>query len=52
MTNEIFYCPARAFDCPYYEKGICTCENPIEECEDAADFAEQEEVVFRATDPP
>ena len=34
---EKIYCPSRAWDCPYYtEKGICTCENAIEECEDAA----------------
>ena len=40
---EKFYCPARAFDCPYYtNRGECTCPNPTEECDDAAALAEEE----------
>lgn len=31
------HCPVNAYDCPYFESGhICSCENPIEECDDFA----------------
>lgn len=50
--KEKFYCPVSAIECPYYSaKGECLCENPIEECGDAAAFAEEEAVVFVLVDP-
>lgn len=33
MKDKI-YCPANEFECPYYKKGECCLENPIEECDD------------------
>lgn len=32
-TNKI-YCPCDAFDCPYYKKGECGIEDPVNECDD------------------
>ena len=30
-----FHCPVNGWDCPYYKDGgLCTLENPIEECDD------------------
>ena len=50
--QEKFYCPVSAIECPYYAaKGECLCENAIEECEDAAAFAEEDAVVFVLADP-
>lgn len=51
--KEKFYCPVDAIECPYYTtKGECLCENPTEECDDAAAFAEEDAVVFVLADPP
>lgn len=31
------YCPVNGWDCPYYKKdGVCTIENPYENCDDYA----------------
>jgi hypothetical protein len=31
------YCPVNGWDCPYYkEGGMCTIENPYENCDDYA----------------
>ena len=38
---EKIYCPVNAWDCPYYtEGGVCTIENPLEECDDYAAMEE------------
>lgn len=36
-------CPVFDFTCPYYERGYCTLENPIEECDDYAMMYDDEE---------
>lgn len=39
--KEKYYCPVNAWDCPYYRNnGTCTCENPLEECDDAMTYEE------------
>lgn len=37
MAKKV-YCPVNGWDCPYYEKGLCKIDNPIEECDDFAFF--------------
>lgn len=32
-NNELI-CPTNALDCPYYKKGVCTCEEPYYNCDD------------------
>ena len=39
-NGEIIYCPANAWDCPYYENGICYIRDPMEDCDDWAYFWE------------
>ena len=37
--NAKKFCPVNGWDCPYYkEGGLCTIENPVEECDDFAMF--------------
>lgn len=36
-TKKI-YCPVNGWDCPYYKKGECGIENPIDECDDFGVF--------------
>ena len=50
--KEKFYCPVDALDCPYYaDMGKCRCENPLEECDDAAAYADEDAIVFVLADP-
>lgn len=44
MTNELgkhngetVYCPVNGWDCPYYKKGVCMIDNPVENCTDFSD---------------
>ena len=32
--EEPTYCPVNGWDCPYYRKGVCFIENPLEDCLD------------------
>ena len=46
-----FFCPVNGWDCPYFKKdGSCSMvddgDNPVEECDDAAYFAEDDEDPF------
>lgn len=38
--EKTYSCPLDDFTCPYYdvEKGVCTIDNPMEECDDYAAF--------------
>lgn len=36
--NEPIYCTVNDWTCPYYKKGICFIENPVEDCEDFQSF--------------
>ena len=36
--HENVYCPVNGLDCPYYEKGICYINDPMDECDDWATF--------------
>ena len=39
--KEKYYCPVNGWDCPYYrDNGVCDCENPLEECDDAMTYEE------------
>ena len=38
MRKKKIYCPANGWDCPYYKKGECGIENPLEECDDFSYF--------------
>lgn len=43
MSKTIFRCPTADFDCPYCDAdGYCSLENPIEECDDAANCADDD----------
>jgi hypothetical protein len=42
MAKKV-YCPVNGWDCPYYEKGLCKIDNPIEECDDFATFWDEGE---------
>lgn len=43
MKKTIFRCPTADFDCPYCDMdGYCSMENPIEECDDAANCADDD----------
>ena len=51
MFTKKFFCPVNGWTCPYWEKdGSCSMvnegDNPIEECDDAAYFAEDGEDPF------
>lgn len=37
------YCPVNGWDCPYYKSGLCTIENPIENCDDFAVFWDEDD---------
>lgn len=38
------YCPVNGWDCPYYKDGgLCTIENPLEDCEDFGFFWGEDE---------
>lgn len=51
MMNDIFYCPIGDIECPYYDNKICKCENPVEVCDDAAFFLDEENTtVFTIND--
>ena len=39
-NGEPIYCTVNGWNCPYYDKGICYIENPIEECDDFRTFFE------------
>ena len=38
MRKKKIYCPVNGWDCPYYKKGECGIENPLEECDDFGYF--------------
>ena len=38
MRKGKIYCPLNGWDCPYYKKGECGIENPLEECDDFGYF--------------
>lgn len=49
MKKTIFRCPTADFECPYCDMdGYCSMENPIEECDDAANCADDDCVVLYA----
>lgn len=37
-NGELTYCTVNAIDCPYYKKGICHIDDPMEDCDDFASF--------------
>lgn len=37
-NGEPTYCTVNAIDCPYYKKGICHIDDPMEDCDDFAVF--------------
>lgn len=39
-NGQPVYCTVNGWDCPYYHKGICYIENPVEDCEDFNTFFE------------
>ena len=39
-NDEITYCPVNGWDCPYYKKGVCHIDDPIEDCDDFGAFFE------------
>ena len=43
MRKGKIYCPANGWDCPYYKKGECGIENPLEECDDFGYFWDADE---------
>jgi hypothetical protein len=43
-SKKEFECPTGAFDCPYYEMGLCTIsDEPWEDCDDAAFYHDWDE---------
>ena len=40
------HCPANGWDCPYWDKGICTIDDPFSECDDFAYFYKEGEDYF------
>lgn len=38
MRKKKIYCPANGWDCPYYKKGECGIEDPMNECDDFGYF--------------
>ena len=48
MLIKKFFCPVNGWDCPYFKKdGSCSMvddgDNPVEECDDAGCFFDEEE---------
>ena len=51
MLIKKFFCPVNAWDCPYFkEDGSCAMvdegDNPVEECDDAGCFYDEDEDPF------
>lgn len=43
MKKTIFRCPTADFECPYCDAdGYCSLENAVEECDDAANCADDD----------
>lgn len=52
MKKTVFRCPTADFDCPYCDAdGYCSMENPIEECDDAANCADDDCYPIEIDDP-
>ena len=39
-NGETTYCPVNGWDCPYYKKGVCSFDHPIEDCDKIETFIE------------
>lgn len=33
-NGQTTYCPVNGWDCPYYQKGVCHVDDPVEDCDD------------------
>lgn len=42
-NKKRIYCPANGWDCTYWKDGICTIENPIEECDNFGYFWDEDD---------
>lgn len=38
MRTKKIYCPCNGWDCPYFKKGECGIEDPMNECDDFSYF--------------
>ena len=39
-NDEPIFCPVNAWECPYYDNGMCFTRDPIEDCDNFACFFE------------